>query len=150
MASGKGRKMKSELVVIGAGPAGLCAAIEAAKNGVDVLLGLGIDKEFAVTLEEIAKEKIQISLVSVKGILELQNPKPKGVLIIKETLKHAKEVGESEDANVTIYLVSPPKYRIVVSAEDYKSAESVLETTANSAVELILKNGGKGSFKREK
>ncbi len=30
--------MKSELAVIGAGPAGLCAAIEAAKNGVDVTL----------------------------------------------------------------------------------------------------------------
>jgi translation initiation factor 2 subunit 1 len=121
-----------------------------AKDGVDVLLGLGVDKELAVTLEEIAKEKIQISLVSVKGILELQNPKPKGVLVIKETLKHAKEVGESADADVTIYLVSPPKYRIVVSAEDYKSAESVLENSANSAVEFISKNGGKGSFKREK
>ncbi len=30
--------MKTELAVIGAGPAGLCAAIEAAKNGVDVTL----------------------------------------------------------------------------------------------------------------
>jgi translation initiation factor 2 subunit 1 len=121
-----------------------------AKDGVDVLLDLGISKELAVTLEEIAKDKIQISLVSVKGILELQNPQPKGVLVIKDTLKHAQEVGEAEDADVNIYLVSPPKYRIVVSAEDYKSAESVLETAANSAVEFISNNGGKGSFKREK
>ena len=121
-----------------------------AKDGIDVLLELGIEKELAITLEEIAKEKIQISLVSVKGILELQITKPKGVLFIKDTLKLAQEVGESEDADVTIYLVSPPKYRIVVSAEDYKSAESVLETAANSAVEFISKNGGKGSFRREK
>jgi translation initiation factor 2 subunit 1 len=121
-----------------------------AKDGIDVLLGLGIEKELAVTLEEIAKEKIQISLVSVKGILEIQNPQPKGVLVIKETLKHAQEVGKSEGADVNIYLVSPPKYRIVVSAEDYKSAESILETAANSAVEHITTNGGKGSFKREK
>jgi translation initiation factor 2 subunit 1 len=121
-----------------------------AKDGVDVLLGLGISKELAVTLEEIAKDKIQISLVSVKGILELQNPQPKGVLVIKDSLKHAQEVGEAEDADVNIYLVSPPKYRIVVSAEDYKSAESILETAANSAVEFISNNGGKGAFKREK
>ena len=121
-----------------------------AKDGVDVLLELGIDKELAVTLEEIAKEKIQISLVNVKGILELQNPKPKGVLIIKDTLKHAKEVGESEDAEVTVYLVSPPKYRIVVSAEDYKSAENVLEKATKSALKFISKSGGTGSFKREK
>ena len=121
-----------------------------AKDGVEVLLELGIDKELAVTLAEIAKEKIQISLVSVKGILALQNPKPKGVLVIKEALTHAQEVGESEGAAVNVYLVSPPKYRVVVSADDYKSAESVLESAANSAVEFISKNGGTGSFKRER
>jgi translation initiation factor 2 subunit 1 len=86
----------------------------------------------------------------VKGILELQNPKPKGVLIIKDTLNHVKEVGESEDAEVTVYLVSPPKYRIVVSAEDYKSAENVMEKATESALKFIAKNGGTGSFKREK
>jgi translation initiation factor 2 subunit 1 len=121
-----------------------------AKDGVDVLMELGIDKELAVILEEIAKEKIQISLVNVKGILELQNPKPNGVLIIKDTLKYAKKVGESEDADVTVYLVSPPKYRIVVAAENYKSAENIMEKVTKSALKLISKNGGKGSFRREK
>jgi len=89
-------------------------------------------------------------LVNVKGILELQNPKPKGVLIIKEALKQAKEVGESEGVDVTVYLVSSPNYRIVVSADDYKSAESVLEKATNSALNFISKNDGKGSFQREK
>jgi translation initiation factor 2 subunit 1 len=121
-----------------------------AKDGIDVLLDLGIQKELAVTLEEIAREKIQISLVNVKGILKLQNLKPNGVLIIKETLKNAKEIGESEGADVTIYLVSPPNYRIVVSADDYKSAESILDKATSSALEFISKSGGKGSFEREK
>jgi len=121
-----------------------------AKDGVDVLLELGIEKDLAVTLEAIAKEKIQISLVNVKGILELQNPKPNGVLLIKETLQNVKEVGESEGAEVTVYLVSPPKYRIVVAAEDYKSAEGALEKATKSAVKTIAKSGGTGSFKREK
>ncbi len=121
-----------------------------AKDGIDVLLELGIDNDLAVTLEEIAKEKIQISLVNVKGILELQNPKPKGVLIIKDTLKHAKEVGESEGADVSVYLVSPPNYRIVVSADDYKTAENVLEKATASALDFISKSGGKGAFNREK
>jgi translation initiation factor 2 subunit 1 len=121
-----------------------------AKDGVDVLLELGVDKELADVLAEIAKDKIQISLVNVKGILELTNPKPKGVLVIQETLEHAKEVGESEGAEMSLYLVSPPKYRIVVSAEDYKSAESILDTATESAVKFISKNGGTGSFKREK
>jgi translation initiation factor 2 subunit 1 len=121
-----------------------------AKDGVNVLLDLGIDKYLATTLEEIAKEKIQISLVNVKGILELQSPAPKGVLVIKESLNHAKEVGESEGAEVSVYLVSPPNYRIVVEDEDYKSAENVLEKATTSALEYISKSGGKGSFQREK
>jgi len=121
-----------------------------AKDGVDVLLKLGIDKDLAVTLEAIAKEKIQISLVNVKGILELRNPKPNGVLLIKETLQNVKKVGESEGADVTVYLVSPPNYRIVVSAEDYKSAENALEKATKSALKTIAKSGGTGAFKREK
>jgi len=38
LANGRRIKLKTELVVIGAGPAGLSAAIEAAKNGVDVII----------------------------------------------------------------------------------------------------------------
>ena len=121
-----------------------------AKDGVDVLLDLGVDKELAVTLEEIAKEKIQISLVNVKGILKLQNSKPKGLFLIKDALKTAKEVGEAEGTDVSVYLVSPPNYRVVVSAEDYKSAESVLEKATDAALDNISKSGGTGSFKREK
>jgi translation initiation factor 2 subunit 1 len=121
-----------------------------AKDGVDVLLDLDVDKDLAVTLAEIAKDKIQISLVNVKGILELRSPTPKGVLVIKDALNHAKEVGESEGADVSIYLVSPPSYRLVVSAEDYKSAECILEKATKSVLDYISNRGGKGSFQREK
>jgi len=121
-----------------------------AKDGVDVLLELGIEKNISDTLAQIAVEKIQISLVNVKGILELQNPSSKGVLVIKDALRRAKKVGEAEGAEISIYLVSPPNYRIVVAAEDYKSAESILEKTTNSAVEYISQNGGNGSFSRER
>ena len=120
-----------------------------AKDGVEVLLELGINQELADALTEIAQDKIQVSLVNVKGILELQNPSPKGVLVIKDALRQAQEVGEAEGAEVAIYLVSPPNYRIVVAAEDYKSAESILEKSTDSAIDYISKNGGKGSFSRE-
>ena len=121
-----------------------------AKDGIDVLLDLGIDKGIAETLTEIATEKIQVSLVNVKGILELQNFSSKGVLAIRDALKHAKEVGEEEGAEMSVYLVSPPNYRIVVAAEDYKSAESILEKSTNSAVDYLSKHGGTGSFRRER
>ena len=121
-----------------------------AKEGVDVLLKLGVPKDIAVTLEEIAKEKIKIHLVKVKGILELQCTKPNGAVLIKETLLKTQKIGESRGTNVRIYVVAPPKYRIVVSAEDYKSAENALETATETALKNIAKIGGKGTFKREK
>ena len=121
-----------------------------AKEGVDILLKLGVPKDIAVTLEEIAKEKIKIPLVKVKGILELQCTKPNGAVLIKETLLKAQKIAESQGTNVRIYIVAPPKYRIVVSAEDYKNAENALEKTTETALKSIEKIGGKGIFKREK
>ena len=121
-----------------------------AKEGVDVLLKLGVPKGIAVTLEEIAREKIKIPLVKVKGILELQSTKPNGVVLIKETLLKAQKIAESQGTNVRIYVVAPPKYRIVVSAGDYKNAESALEKATETALKSIEKIGGKGAFKREK
>jgi len=121
-----------------------------AREGADVLLKLGVPKNIAVTLEEIAKEKIKIPLVKVKGILELQCTEPNGAVLIKETLLKAQKIGESQGTKVRIYVVAPPKYRIVVSAEDYKSAENTLEKATETALKHIEKIGGKGIFKREK
>ena len=121
-----------------------------AKEGADVLLKLGVPKDIAVTLEEIAKERIKIHLVKVKGILELQCTKPNGAVLIKETLLKTQKIGKSQGTNVRIYVVAPPKYRIVVSADDYKSAENTLEKATETAQKSITKIGGKSTFKREK
>jgi len=121
-----------------------------AKEGAEVLLKLGVPKDIAVALEEIAKEKIRIPTVKIKGILELQCTKPNGVTLIKKALLDAQKIGEAEGTKIHIYVVAPPKYRIVVSAGDYKTAESVLEKATETALKDIAKIGGQGSFKREK
>jgi len=121
-----------------------------AKEGADVLLKLGVPKDIAITLEEIVKEKIKIPLVKVKGILELQCTKPNGAVLVKETLLKTQKIAESQGINVRIYVVAPPKYRIIVSAEDYKNAENTLEKATETALKSIEKVGGTGAFKREK
>jgi len=121
-----------------------------AKEGPDVLLKLGVPEDIAVALEEIAKEKIKIPLVRIKGILELQCTKPNGVALIKEILLNAQKIEESQGTKVRIYTVAPPRYRIVVSAEDYRKAESVLKKATETALKNIARIGGQGAFKREK
>jgi translation initiation factor 2 subunit 1 len=121
-----------------------------AKEGANVLLKLGVPEDIAVTLEEIAKEKIRIPMVKIKGMLELQCTKPNGVSLIKEALLSAQKIQDVQGAKVRIYVVAPPKYRIEVSAEDYTKAESVLKKATETALKNIAKVGGQGAFRREK
>lgn len=120
-----------------------------AREGVEVLLKAGVPENIALVIEKIAKEKIKVPMVRVKGILSLQCPKPTGVNLIRDSLLSAKKI-ESKGAKIHVYVIAPPKYRIVVSAVDYKEAEEILDKTTETVIKNIEKVGGQGAFKREK
>ena len=121
-----------------------------AKEGPEVLLELGVPKNLAVAIAEIAKEKIKLPLVKIKGTLELQCVKPDGVVRIREALLSAQKIEKPSGTRVRVYVVAPPKYCIEVLAEDYKKAENVLEKAAETAIKNITKSGGIGAFHRGK
>jgi translation initiation factor 2 subunit 1 len=121
----------------------------AAREGVEALLKVGVPKDIAETLTEIAKERIKLSVVKVKGTLSLTCIKPDGVLRIKEALLRAKESGLTRGSNVKIYTIAPPKYQIEVTAKDYKEANIILNRVAKTAIETITKLGGYGSFESQ-
>jgi translation initiation factor 2 subunit 1 len=120
----------------------------AARDGVEVLLKLGLPKELAEVLAEIAKEKIKISMVKVKGSLNISCTKPDGVHRIREALLKARGVKVPRGTDIKIYVVSPPKYRIEVMARDYKGANSAMKKATETAVNNIAKAGGQGVFER--
>ncbi|MEM2935829.1 MAG: translation initiation factor IF-2 subunit alpha [Candidatus Bathyarchaeia archaeon] len=130
---------------------GLYAGLErAAKEGADVLSALGIPQNIAKVLTEVAREKIKAPTVKVKGTLQLQSTKPRGVLMIREALLNAQQLENLQGASVNVYVIAAPKYRIEVSAENYREAEQVLKRAADIALESITKAGGQGTFVREK
>jgi len=120
----------------------------AAREGMEVLSEHKIPEELAKVLTEIAKEKIRISMVKVKGTLKVSCTKPDGVLRIKNALLKAKEVRTSRGADIRIYVVSPPKYRIEVTARDYKEANNIMKRATETAISSITKAGGEGLFER--
>jgi len=120
----------------------------AAREGAGVLIKAGIPEDIAVVLEEVAKEKIKLPMVKVKGILNLQCTKSNGVNAIREALLSTQKI-QPQNAKVQVYVVAPPKYRIVISAEDYKEAEKILERAVNTVVKNITEAGGQGAFVRE-
>ncbi len=120
-----------------------------AKEGLDVLLEVGVPKDIAIMIAEVAKEKIRLPRVKIKAILELQCVKPNGAALIREALLTTQKIEKPQGAGVRVYVVAPPKYRIEVLAGDYKEAERILEEAAETAIKNITKVGGQGVFKRE-
>jgi translation initiation factor 2 subunit 1 len=123
---------------------------KAAKEGTEALTKIGIPKELASVLVEVAQERIHVPMVKVKGIVELRCGKPNGVKVIKDAFLNAKKAEKSRDAKLRFYVVAAPKYCIEVLAENYKRAEDVLQKVAQNVVSSVIKAGGQGSYKREK
>jgi len=121
-----------------------------AKEGVEVLTKIGVSQDLASALAKVAKERIRVPMVKVKGIIELRCEKPNGVNIIKEAFLNAKKVEKPRDAKLRFYVVGAPKYCIEVFAENYKRAEDVLQRVAQNVISNVVKAGGQGAFRREK
>jgi translation initiation factor 2 subunit 1 len=123
---------------------------KAAKEGAEVLARIGVPENLAEAFAEVAKERIHVKMVKVKGTIEVRCIKPNGVKIIKDSFLNAKKAEKTKDADVRFYVIAAPKYSIEVLAENYKRAEEVLQKVAQSVVSNVVKAGGQGTFRREK
>jgi len=122
---------------------------KAAIEGSEALTEIGVPENLAKAFAEVARERIHVKLVKVKGVLEIRCMKPNGVKLIKEAFLKAKSE-KTKDADVRFYVIAAPKYSIEALAENYKRAEDVLQKVAQSVVSNITKAGGQGTFRREK
>jgi translation initiation factor 2 subunit 1 len=82
----------------------------------------------------------------VERLVELKCFKPDGIDAIKKSLLKAISESNSNDIKVNINLVGTPRYRITVTAKDYKIAEKEIEKTVSLALDEIKTNGGEGSL----
>ena len=97
------------------------------------------------TFKEIAVDNVTPAMVSIDGFLELTSNAPDGIEHIRKALLKAEE---SEDMDIEVQYVGAPKYRIVVKANDYKTAEEELKMAVDRASELIERSGGIAKFNR--
>ena len=89
-------------------------------------------------------------MVKIGGTLELQSTKPNGVRLIRKSFLETLKIKKPPGVKVSIYAVSAPKYRIEVSAENYKEAETTIKTAAEIAIKSITSAGGQGGFNRDR
>jgi len=120
------------------------------KEGKTALTKIGVPEELAVAIAEIADERMRVSMVKVKGIIELRSMKPEGVKIIKEAFLSAKKTEKSKEIKLRFYVIAAPKYAIEVMADSYKHAEIILQKVGENIVSHVVKAGGQGELRRDK
>lgn len=123
---------------------------KAVKEGIDFLIKLGISEDLAKVVAQVAEERIKIKTVKVRGVLEVRCMKPNGVRCIQEAFRSAKKSQEIKGTKIQFSVIAAPKYRVEVSAENWKVAEDILDKVSQSVVENITIAGGHGEFKPDK
>ncbi|MBQ7702081.1 MAG: translation initiation factor IF-2 subunit alpha [Candidatus Methanomethylophilaceae archaeon] len=103
--------------------------------------------EWVETFIEVASENVTLPFVEIDGILEMRSLEPDGVEDIRKALQAGLEAADG--AEVSITCVGSPKYRIVITAEEYKTAEDVMKKVSNAAIKSLTKSGGEAVLKRE-
>lgn len=121
---------------------------EGMQNGPDALVETGISKKYAEAISRIGTENIRIPYVEISGYMDLTSPLPDGVDVINKSLIAASKVRTDENINVEVTYLGAPRYRIHVTAPDYKKAESTLKSSADAAIKIVQKAKGTGSFHR--
>ena len=120
------------------------AFMEIARNGIITVKKLKLAKKTTTAIEEICS-KIKLPSVEIRGIMEITNNKSNGVEIIKKTLLDVIK----KDSTMDITYLGAPKYRISITAEDFKSAEKSLKPIIQEIQTNIEKKKGSFNFTRE-
>jgi translation initiation factor 2 subunit 1 len=127
----------------------LYTALEAVSSkGPEALKPAGVAEVWAKAVYEAAKDHIETPSVQVNGIIRLNSIKPRGVEDIKRALLEGKKVTPKSGGRMEITSLGAPRYRIVVTAKDYKIAEEIMKETADTIISKITSAGGSGSFAR--
>jgi translation initiation factor 2 subunit 1 len=123
---------------------------KAAKEGASAVTALGIPENIAIIIAQVAEERIKIKMVKSRGVIEVRCAQPNGIKCIKDAFSRSKKAHQVKDAKIEFTIIAAPKYRIEVSAENWKRAEEILDKVSQGIISNIVEAGGSGDFKREK
>ena len=122
------------------------AVIDIARRGIDVLNDLKLPKKI---LDVIVEEgsKIKLPSAEILGVLEITDTSSNGIENIKKKLQDLEK--KDQNGEVVVSYIGAPKYRLSVTASDFKSAEKILKPILEDTQKNIEKNKGTFKFTRE-
>lgn len=123
------------------------AFMEIATKGTIVVKSLKISKKILDVIEEVCS-KIKMPSVEIRGIMEITNSNSNGVEIIKKVLQDVSKQKDDVNAEIKITYLGAPRYRLAITASDFKVAEKTIKPVVANIQQNIEKK--KGTFKFER
>jgi translation initiation factor 2 subunit 1 len=117
---------------------------EAAEEGDEAFIKLGVAPDWATALAEVSKSKVKIEKASLTATIELTCKAPEGIEAIRAALSNAKRIKKPKGATVHIYAIGAPRYRIEATTREYSEAESLLSSAVEEATNTLKSLGGEG------
>jgi len=118
---------------------------DAAKRGEKTFASMSLAPEVVNELVTAAKEKMTTPKYEVGSIVEMSSNAPDGMAQIKKAL--AAGLNASTVAEIKMTYVGAPRYRVRVTADDYKQADKVMGAVLLKMEESIGKHGSFASKK---
>jgi translation initiation factor 2 subunit 1 len=106
----------------------------------------GFTGDWVKTFVDVAKENIQPPFVDIDGFFEINCPLPDGIVHIREALTMAEK---NKKVEVSIQYMGAPRYRLVVTAPDYKTAEEEMDGIVEKVIDHFISIGGEAKFSRK-
>ncbi len=120
---------------------------EVVKNGDSILKELDISPKITKRLAALIIKRIKQKKVTINSTLILSSDQSNGIEIIKRALKAVHDFSVKNKYQSSILYISAPRYRLSITALDYKTAEKEI----NELAQIALKNmqgQGHGEFIR--
>ncbi|RLI29487.1 translation initiation factor IF-2 subunit alpha [Candidatus Bathyarchaeota archaeon] len=130
-------------------PSAYAALEEFAEKGEQVGEKLKFPPEVSKAIAEIAKQKIKLPTVKIKGVFHLTCPGPRGIEAIKDSLLNCKASKRLKGVKLEMYTAGAPKYMVEITAKNWKEAEKALKELVDCVLKRITRHGGEGSFERK-
>ena len=124
----------------------LYAAFEAGVVDEKAIEKAGAGADWVVGFLAVAKENTTPPYVDIDGYVEIMCPKPDGAKHIRDALVKAQK---TDKVAVKVQYIGAPRYRLIVRANDYKTAEEELQKAAQKVLKHVESHGGEGKFIRK-
>ena len=108
------------------------------------LTKLGLDKKITKQLTELVVQRFKPKIIEISGVLKLSTYESNGLEIVQKALAEAEKVD-----GISIKYLGGGKYKVMVTANEYKEAEPKLKKAAEQAIKYVDSHNGTGEFKRK-